>query len=173
MVTDGREGIFVFCALPTRPHSRRISQECLIAGSGTPVLRLSWSHWWPHLCLALCLETGGRCPEVFPTGFRSESLAPYFSGESVPSAPGNRAPAAWVNDFHHLGVLFGAIGLSLPGRESCCQQWSRSATDSDKKGHRYACHCFSRGLGVGTPGSRGQHLGLLCPFLDKLKVQKT
>lgn len=92
----------------------------------------------------------GRCPEVFPTSSLRKSLAHYFSGGRCPAPPGTRAP------FLYLGVLFGAIALSLPGRESCCQQWSRSATDSVKKGHRHACHCFSRGWAVGTPGCWGQ-----------------
>lgn len=34
---------------------------------------------------------GGRCPEVFPTSLQLESLAYYFSGESVPRFPGSQS----------------------------------------------------------------------------------
>lgn len=89
-----------------------------------------------------------------------------FQWGSVPSAPGNQGSI-----FIFGGAVWSDCSLST-WRESCCQQWSRSATDSVKKGHRHACHCFSRGWAVGTQGAGLSSSGLLCPCLDQLKVQK-
>lgn len=57
---------------------------------------------------------------IFPTSFRCESLAHYFTGESMPSTPGNQGSSCLGKWFSSFRVLFGAIGLSLPGRGSCC-----------------------------------------------------